>query len=237
MRGGGEGDNMLKVVIAALLVVGLVSVGGAPTSVSAQETPKKVFVCKYVGTPGEDERLQTGQNPISVSVNAIPEFEGVGSYFADQHGRSYVLEYDEGQEEPDVTECPGADGPLVASAEVLITPATCEVGETLVYGDIENAEFTGTANGTVGEGNYVVTATADEGAVFYDEEGAQSSELVLEGDLDGALTGDDCVLSETPDPEVLPNTSGTTGGIALISGVVALLAAGFGIRRLLAKEI
>ncbi|MFY9227700.1 MAG: hypothetical protein WAO28_00005, partial [Candidatus Microsaccharimonas sp.] len=33
--------------------------------------PKKVFVCKYVGTPGVDERLQTGNNPISVSVNAI----------------------------------------------------------------------------------------------------------------------------------------------------------------------
>ena len=32
----------------------------------------KWFVCKYVGTPGVDEALQTGNNPISVSENAIP---------------------------------------------------------------------------------------------------------------------------------------------------------------------
>ena len=30
----------------------------------------KVAVCKYVGTPGEDEVLQTGQNPIWDGVNS-----------------------------------------------------------------------------------------------------------------------------------------------------------------------
>src|SRR5690242_8451498 len=55
----------------------------------------KYFVCKYVGTPGDDERLQTGQNPISVSGNAIKEDPIiVGSFFADKQGRSYVLEVD-----------------------------------------------------------------------------------------------------------------------------------------------
>lgn len=79
----------------------------APADENTQcEEPRKVFVCKYVGTPGIDERLQTGQNPISVSVNAIPNFQGVGSFFADAQGRSFVLAFDEGQEEPDASECP-----------------------------------------------------------------------------------------------------------------------------------
>ncbi len=66
----------------------------------------KVFVCKYVGTPGVDERLQTGDNPISVSINAIPDYHGIGSWFADAQDRSYVLVEDVGQPEPPVTDCP-----------------------------------------------------------------------------------------------------------------------------------
>jgi len=65
----------------------------SPAGASLTES-KKVFVCKYVGTPGVDERLQTGQNPISVSVNAIKDFHGIGSYFNDAQGRSYVLAFD-----------------------------------------------------------------------------------------------------------------------------------------------
>ncbi|MGC8635286.1 MAG: hypothetical protein ACP5VP_11645, partial [Candidatus Limnocylindrales bacterium] len=64
-------------------------------------TSKKVYVCKYVGTPYVDERLQTGQNPIDVSVNAIGESPVVvGSYFKDAQGRSYVLAFDTGQTPP-----------------------------------------------------------------------------------------------------------------------------------------
>lgn len=76
-----------------------------------QVEAKKVFVCKYVGKPGVDEVLQTGNNPISVSVNAIKNYAGVGSYFNDAQGRSYVLAEDTrtggGQEgEPSVSQCP-----------------------------------------------------------------------------------------------------------------------------------
>ena len=108
---------------AAILMLGM-SVGGASAALAVpgngggppEDTGVKVFVCKYVGTPGVDEQLQTGNNPISVSVNAIPDYQGVGSYFADKQGRSYVLSEDTrtggGQEgEPDVTECPGPEVP------------------------------------------------------------------------------------------------------------------------------
>lgn len=79
-----------------------------------KKTVKKVFVCKYVGTPGVDERLQTGQNPISVSVNAIQhnQWDGtVPGYFSDAHDRSYVLAYDTGQAKPNVSACPTPVGP------------------------------------------------------------------------------------------------------------------------------
>src|SRR5262245_28795975 len=75
-------------------------------SVSAADNAKW-FVCKYVGTPGVDEVLQTGNNPISVSENAIPVSPVVpGTFFNDSQGRSYVLVEDTGQEEPDPSECP-----------------------------------------------------------------------------------------------------------------------------------
>lgn len=78
------------------------------------ETPKKVFVCKYVGTPGVDERPQTGQNPISVAINAIQHNQWNGiipGYFSDAHDRSYVLAYDTGQSESELGKCPEAVGP------------------------------------------------------------------------------------------------------------------------------
>jgi len=105
-------------VVAALAVVSATSasvdVGNSGSSVvvtTSGAEKGKVFVCKYVGTPGADERLQTGDNPISVSVNAIPGGASVGAYFADAHGRSYVLAYDVGQPEPDVSGCPQPDVP------------------------------------------------------------------------------------------------------------------------------
>jgi uncharacterized repeat protein (TIGR01451 family) len=103
-------------VIAALAVVSATSasvdVGNSGSSVVVTTSgAEKVFVCKYVGTPGVNERLQTGDNPISVSVNAIPGGASVGAYFADEHGRSYVLAYDIGQPEPNVSECPQPDLP------------------------------------------------------------------------------------------------------------------------------
>jgi len=103
-------------MITALAVVSATSasvdVGNQGSSVVVNTSAaEKVFVCKYVGTPGADERLQTGDNPISVSVNAIPDEASVGAFFADEHGRSYVLAYDVGQPQPGVSECPRPDVP------------------------------------------------------------------------------------------------------------------------------
>ena len=77
-------------MLLPLLALGALSACGVPSASGTEELPSnKVFVCKYVGKPGVDERLQTGQNPISVSVNAIPLGDvQIGSEFADAQGRS-----------------------------------------------------------------------------------------------------------------------------------------------------
>lgn len=72
-------------------------------------TAEKVYVCKYVGTPGTNERLQTGQNPIEVSTSSIQSPWSVGSYFNDQHGRSYVLNTVPQNPEPKISDCPPGD--------------------------------------------------------------------------------------------------------------------------------
>ncbi|MDQ3379929.1 MAG: hypothetical protein M3546_06360, partial [Actinomycetota bacterium] len=97
-----------------MIVVGVFGFAAAGTA--SHQNGEKVFVCKYVGTPGVDERLQTGNNPISVSVNAIPVHPVViGSEFADAHGRSIVIAFDTrtggGQGgEPSVDDCPAPNG-------------------------------------------------------------------------------------------------------------------------------
>jgi len=112
---------MAPLAIAPVTVAVSAMVG---SSASAAPGEDKVFVCKYVGTPGEDERLQTGQNPISVSVNAIPDGAMVGAFFADDQGRSFVLALDTGQAEPPVSECPPPEGPTTTPGNGGSTPTT-----------------------------------------------------------------------------------------------------------------
>lgn len=92
----------------------------------------KVFVCKYVGTPGVNEVLQTGQNPIDVSVNAIPAYAGVGSWFADAQGRSFVLGPEHAAsdhvDEPSVSQCPTTE---VTTTTAPVTTTVPEVTTTV----------------------------------------------------------------------------------------------------------
>jgi hypothetical protein len=89
----------------AIIAAGVLLIMLAVMPVSATDNAKW-FVCKYTGTPGVDEVLQTGDNPISVSESAISISPVVaGAIFADSQGRSLVLEADVGQEEP-AADCP-----------------------------------------------------------------------------------------------------------------------------------
>lgn len=115
----------------------------APAVISPNAPEGKVYVCKYVGTPGVDEVLQTGQNPIDVSANAIPENPVVvGSYFADAQGRSFVLAFDTGQTPPTRADCPG--GSPTTSTVTVTSP-----GPTVtVTGPTTTVTVTGTVTET-----------------------------------------------------------------------------------------
>jgi len=102
--------------------------GQSPIQVGdcGEETPNKVYVCKYVGTPGVNETLQTGNNPIEVSVNAIPGWDGttIPFPFADAQGKSVVIAFSDGPgggqgDEPDLSDCPTPEGPPTEEPECI----------------------------------------------------------------------------------------------------------------------
>lgn len=137
------------------------------------EGEAKYFVCKYVGTPGVDEVLQTGDNPISVAASAIGEDPvTVGSYFKDGQNRSYVLVEDTGQAEPSPTECPTTvvtpPENEVISVDVVFVNPTCDNDNTASYsltgdtGDVTVEESAAPAPGV----EVTVTATAKDGFEF-----------------------------------------------------------------------
>lgn len=120
--------QLVLTMVTGLVLMGFVGVANAAHNQNHNPSPpKKYFVCKYVGKPGVDERLQTGQNPISVPETTLTSPVVVGSYFADGQNRSYVVAEDTGQAEPS---CPRGDTPEV--------PKECPAGTTLV--DYENGD-------------------------------------------------------------------------------------------------
>jgi hypothetical protein len=106
--------------------------GCATPLATGQEDPPsdKVFVCKFVGTPGVDEVLQTGQNPISVNVNSLPQPVIIGQFFADEQGRSVAIAFDVGQPEPSPEDCPLPSGTTTTTSTVPDTTTTTTVPDT-----------------------------------------------------------------------------------------------------------
>lgn len=95
---------------------------------------KKAYVCKYVGTPGTDETLQTGNNPISIDRK---DDMVIGTPFTDAQGRSVVIGFgDPGNQdnEPTISDCPQTPAK---------TPVTAVNGEFTDYcGLVFNLQFT-----------------------------------------------------------------------------------------------
>ena len=124
-----------------------------PINASAE----KWFVCKYVGTPGVDETLQTGQNPISVAASAIGVDPVVaGTFFNDNQGRSYVLVADTGQDpEPSVDLCPPPGTPGSA------TPSPSEAAQSASASGEQSVEAgTGTPAASVNDSAFFGAASS-----------------------------------------------------------------------------
>jgi len=94
-----------------------------------------------------------------------------------------------------------------ASASVTTTPATCEHGETLVYGDFVNAtaDEGATPDGTEGPESYNVPVSADQGHEFSDGSTSQN--------FSGDLAGPDQSKC-TPPPPATPRDA--TANVALM---------------------
>ena len=116
--------NILIIATLVLLAVVFLPKAFAVKPVETGPQPK-FFVCKYVGTPGQNETLQTGQNPISVNGNALPDGTAIGDSFADAQGRSYVVAEDTGQDEP---ECPTDEEPVDVCENIEGNQATVPEG-------------------------------------------------------------------------------------------------------------
>ena len=122
-------------LVAAPAAFGATNALHAAAATAAVDDNKKVVVCKYVVTPGDDELLQTGNNPIVVSKNALgKEFVGLFPFpFADGQGASVAIGWD--GEGLDITDCPGAEEPpsQVEAAVPYYLPGTCDAAGVLLY--------------------------------------------------------------------------------------------------------
>ena len=165
-------------ISAAMMIAALVTNLLPPQSVTAEAGGgTKYYVCKYVGTPGVNETLQTGQNPILVNENALPSPVVIGGYFNDSHGRSYVLGPETMTPVPTRADCPVPPPPATASVSIgtcyyatgsSLTPVTYTLdgasltitkdGTSTVYGPFT---VSGTINLPPGSYTYSWTAQAD----------------------------------------------------------------------------
>jgi hypothetical protein len=128
-----KGKPVRRIVLTIAATLAILSAGaGAVTAQSHQ-----VVVCKYVGTPGVNERLQTGQNPVVADKNTLKGFKGTFPFsFPDRQGRSIAIRVAANAHDGNLSECPGGSEPSAStvtpspsvqptsSVEPSVTPST-----------------------------------------------------------------------------------------------------------------
>jgi len=160
-------QKLLGSIALVALLAGAFTAVSATTAFAGGDTPHKAYVCKYVGTPG-NERLQTGQNPIDVDFSAIDEDPVVeGSSFADKQGRSLVLAIDTGQDESSLS-CPLPPPTHVMVVAPSYTPGTCSAVGTVVATNTDQYTWaeSGTADATYETASAVGNVVLDGQTVF-----------------------------------------------------------------------
>src|SRR3954471_10340941 len=105
--------RLLAVAAAAGLATVVPVVFSAPAQ--AADANSKVWVCKYVRTPGGDEVLKAGKNPIEVNGHSVDKDKDgqiyVGDQFADAQERSVVVQI--AGEDPGAGICSPTPPPVV----------------------------------------------------------------------------------------------------------------------------
>ncbi len=162
----------IDMLIIALASVFAITVMAAPAK--AEQAIHKSYVCKYVGQPGVDERLQTGRNPIWVDNHSLLGYDGttyVGQEFSDKHGKSVVIVANTPKlnPEPSVSNCPKASGPTPTPTETLSespepteTPTTAAPTETVDPSPTAEPTQTPTSGPTNGTPTPSLSVTPDD---------------------------------------------------------------------------
>jgi hypothetical protein len=103
---------LLTLALIVLTLALLAAVASGKDKLEGPNGEHKVVVCKYVGTPGVDETLQTGDNPLLVDYHSVPGFTGTFPYaFADAQGQSIAIRWS--FTDGSISECPGYVPPIV----------------------------------------------------------------------------------------------------------------------------
>jgi hypothetical protein len=221
---GGARRKALVVLAALAPVVGLLVVAQPASSALSPDqgtraavtttghddhADHKSYVCKYVGTPGVDERLQSGQNPIWVDNHALTGKDDsivkVGDTFSDKHGKSVVVVANTPKltPEPKSDICPLPVGPIhVTVAPPTATPPTCTTDGALVVPTVQGITYKVLPKGT-GPGTYYWLATADKGYVI---DGAHWGSVTVKKHL----TGDHCLVVPVAPTTNAPTCSSPT---------------------------
>ncbi len=166
--------SLALVGLVALVAVGLAA-GLVTSDVAAGDGPRiegpngehQVVVCKYVGTPGVNERLQTGNNPITPAASSLPGFTGTFPWeFADAQGRSIAIRWAANSHDGDISECPAPQRPTeVTPTAPTFQDPTCDAGAAVDLPTVAGVTYS--IEGAVAPGHKVtVKATAQEGYVL-----------------------------------------------------------------------
>jgi len=200
------------VLIAALGVFAAVALAGGPND------EHKVVVCKYVGTPGVDERLQTGGNPIVVDYHALGEgFTGSFNYaFADAQGNSMAVQWTDDEHFSDLGVCPAPPKPtkgvLVVKKVVVNDDGGTKTAGDFAFtlnGEQHSFDASGFNSLTLEPGDYAVTEVAGAGYASSIDDG--SATIVAGETTTVTITNDD--LKGVEPTDVCPNIAGNPEGI------------------------
>ncbi len=134
---GSKSKRILSGLMALMLVV--VQVLSAAQAASAwtvdpTDNPNenhKTLICKMTGTPGVNEVLQTGNNPVSRNRK---DGDQVGTLFNDAQGGSYVMGFAKPGErpEPTVADCYAVATPAVSASAPCANPGSTSTASVIV---------------------------------------------------------------------------------------------------------
>jgi hypothetical protein len=141
------------------------------TPANARGEIHKSYVCKYITTPGGDELVQTGQNPIWVDNHAIAgkDLVSVGDTFTDGQQKSVVIIANTAKlkPEPSISRCTSGgeeQQPGDASASAVPVQPTCTTAASYTT-SVSHATFTSLPAAVAGTTIHL-TAEADDGFAF-----------------------------------------------------------------------